>query len=322
MPPSDHPLISHHEITDCLVTAREFSNWMTAQKSSDGSDALTFQLKVLHALMRAFRTRQPLIRKQIIPGGSAKDFAGYVKRLNEALAKWCTTRATVIEVKSDQNSFWLSFKINEVRKPVRHRFEWWLGSCKSPPDVAIEDLQVVSGHRSNFGKLDICLTPSHPWEPVLDPPDRPNHEGDYNVRKARHWLNFVNHRAKAVPVRPVPIKSYLWHVERCYPYSTNYITGRTQVILLLRGCGFEDHVATTKQLDLPLWPGAPKLINWLKQSPIPGFVPHFPLGSANPLSVDVTVITKDGGIIVRQQDKGGPFESAIYGYVDALLRLV
>ncbi len=324
LPADNSDALVHPEINDCLIAAREFANHLLESRASDDTARHTSELKTLHALMQAFRIKRKLTWLQIGTGTTKKAVVGYTDSLNKSLAKWNRTRATTMciqrdYVANDSEKLWLSFEVNKDQKAIKHTFEWKIGTKKTGiTSLTVEDIQVITGHKSNFGRLDIILTPSHSWLPMLDPPDRPAHVGKYEVRKASHWRDFLNERAAAQPPRPVPIKSYLWHVERCYPYSRNTITGRTQVIVLIRGCGFDDHVATTKQLDKPIWEYGQTLRTHLMNTPVPGFAPHFPLGSANPLSVDVCVVTNDGVLIVRQQELNGPYESAIYGYVDAL----
>jgi hypothetical protein len=157
--------------------------------------------------------------------------------------------------------------------------------------------------------LDVNILSSEPWQ-------FPLRGFDYLKFRKEKWDEFQQERSKAG--EPPASNTPHWHVRSCIPRALG--NERVRISFVVCRAEFKDYVATTRALNAEITHNGAKkkLGEHLREAWNPREDnEHFPK-AANLLAVDVNIITSDRKLVVRREVEGGPWQPAIFGFVNAL----
>ena len=185
---------------------------------------------------------------------------------------------------------------------TRPEFSWW---------VAAGEKRSLAVWVPIFDKesIEVNVDPSDPWENPASIP------GYASFREAT-WHEYGEQRIREG--LPPPTNTSHWNVEEWLP-RPKATGGYPGVHLLVHRTQFKDFIATTEQLTRTIQVAhqAYPVEDLLRKTWKPDDHEHFP-PAANLLAVDVNVITSDRKLVVRKERSDGPWQTAVFGYVDAL----
>ncbi len=298
-------LDDNHQIqpSECRAALLEFIR----EKKLSGNELL-----VCNELRVAFNSRRRVtwndLKTTDWPDATYTKVNTAIDGVTKKAAEWSLNVPLQIIINRDSNhkskaSWSLSFNRNNS-VTSRHSFQWTYADYTGSLPVRVLMAQDES--------IEVHLAPIDPWHFPRDLEDM----NEYETRRKACWATYRNKRSEVK--RPLPKNSTHWHVAEAHGPALNQLTGNQRVYLVVKQLTFKDYVATTIQLN-ELIPNTQKTHReWFKEQQKAFPIPHFPTANANILSVDVNVITKDGFLVLRQQEKNGPMETAIYAHINAL----
>lgn len=245
---------------------------------------------------------------------------GVVKEVEKKADAWSTGKAVTIAVTvvsqpgRDAKKWKVAFASASKASvsEFRPRFSWWFsvkkerGQKMEKPDKRLLPVWVPLFDKES---IQVNVLPKGSW-PI--PRSFPN----YKAHREASWREYENACRTANSRRPLLTQH--WHVAKCSCVH-DPAHGYPQVDLHVSRLDYADFQATTERLARQIAVGTTTqtVYEILRKDWSPDDHQHFP-PAANLLAVDVNVITRDGKLVVRRERENGPWETAIFGYVDAL----
>jgi hypothetical protein len=203
----------------------------------------------------------------------------------------------------------LILKTRPSEKPV---FRWWIGRKNTKADDILKRTLPIWVPVASEKAIEAVVLTRKPWRP----PAKVEYQKYYEHR-ADAWRYFETQRQEANVSRPSNTPH--WAVSRCRA-SEARDGGNRRVFLVVGEVEFKDYVATTRQLEDKSQKGqqaARNVEDWFLKDYHQVDHVHFP-PLANLLAVDVNVITSDKKMIVLRAAPNGPWETSLFGFVNAL----
>ncbi len=236
--------------------------------------------------------------------------ANAVEHVQEKVVAWSRRRSVQIAIvdvpQGKKPKKWraeFSYAPAEDIDETRPEFSWWVAGAGEKRSLAV---WVPIFDKES---IEVNVDPSDPWEnPAAIP-------GYTSFREAT-WHEYGEQRIREG--LPPPTNTCHWNVEEWVP-RPKATGGYPGVHLLVHRTQFKDFIATTEQLTRTIQVAhqAYPVEDLLRKTWKPDDHEHFP-PAANLLAVDVNVITSDRKLVVRKERSDGPWQTAVFDYVDAL----
>jgi hypothetical protein len=282
------------------------------------------QRKVFEVLAYAAFTTEPwtdwqTLRQECWPRSISGGIDQHIKRTHvyetvEAVKKkaatWSIGRGVCLKIADSRDGHHaMKWSLRFAAAPVsevtdqRPEFGWWLSGSQ---EKRILPIWVPA---FSCESVEINIHPTEPWACHNIIPD-------YSTFRETVWREHQKQRC--LNQLSPPVNTFHWHVASCIPRSAPKHT-HSRIHLVVQQIEFKDFLATTQQLSTEISVrGEPisvkKLFHskWAREDH-----QHFP-AAANLLAVDVNIITRDKKLLVRRESSEGPWETAVFGYVNAL----
>lgn len=256
------------------------------------------------------RTSQGKIDEKV----TAAHVRDVISQIQEKAKEFSKGRHCIVSVElADTNSWKVEFSFANPSNVTgqRPQFSWGeVVAGKSAQPKEQRSLPVwVPVLAENNGWIDVNFLVAEPWR-------FPLRGFDYAKFSKEKWTEFQNKRRK--DGLPPASNTPHWHVRGCIPRALEDEPVRMSFIVCR--AEFADYVATTLQLDTEIEHNGNT--KQMRQHLYDAWTPradngYFPK-AANLLAVDVNILTTDKKLVVRREQENDPWQTAIFGFVNAL----